>query len=131
MKKTVDILLSDTSATMAGLYRPKTAETKHTFEVMLSFIQEILDTSEREVLHGAVDEVLRVLKSEKVRETDKKKEVEALLYGREGKMPDERFALLVNLSKKITDFTADEDEAAYNVSIFFGKLFFGGKIGKK
>lgn len=72
---------------------------------------------ERDVLHGAVDEVLRVLKSEKVKETDKKKEVESLLYGREGKMPDERFALLVNLSKKITDFTPEDDEAAYNVSL--------------
>ena len=64
-----------------------------------------------------MDEVLRVLKSEKVRETDKKKEIEALLYGKEGKMPDERFALLVNLSKKISDFTPEDDESAYNVTL--------------
>jgi pre-mRNA-splicing helicase BRR2 len=44
IKKTADILIGDTSG-LAGLYRPKTAETRHTFEVMLSFIQEILDTS--------------------------------------------------------------------------------------
>ena len=42
--------------------------------------------------------MLATLKSEKVKE--KKEEVTALL----GKLPDERFALLVNLGKKITDF---------------------------
>ena len=60
----------------------------------------------REILHGAVDEILRSLKSDNVREKEKRREVEALI----GKLADDRFALLHNLSKKITDFVFDEDE---------------------
>ena len=41
-----------------------------------------------------------------MRDKEKRREVEALI----GKLPDERYALLVNLSKKITDFVIDENE---------------------
>ena len=59
----------------------------------------------RDILCGAADEVLAVLKSDKIRDKDRKKEVENLL----GQLADERFALLVNLGKKVTDFSmADE-----------------------
>lgn len=71
------------------------------------------------MLFGAADEVLRVLKSEAFREKDKKKEVKALL----GDLSDERFALLVNLSKKITDFHPDDEDARENVSIFHLPFF--------
>lgn len=59
----------------------------------------------RDILCGAADEVLCVLKNDKLKEKEKKKETEALL----GRLADERFALLVNLGKKITDFGAKED----------------------
>ena len=39
------------------------------------------------------------------KDKDKKKEITALL----GDMPDERFALLVNLGKKISDYAVDRD----------------------
>ena len=87
----------------AGLYKPKTAETKQTYEVMLSFIQEALGDQPRDILHGAADEVLRTLKDDRMREKEKKKETEELLGSQ---LPEERFALLVNLGKKITDFSA-------------------------
>lgn len=48
---------------------------------------------------------MAVLKSEKIREKDRKKEVELLL----GPLTDERIAVLMNLAKKITDFSLDED----------------------
>ena len=58
----------------------------------------------RDILCGAADEVLAVLKNDKMREKEKKREVENLL----GTLADERFALLVNLGKKITDWVQEE-----------------------
>jgi len=108
----------------AGLYKPKTAETKQTYEVMLSFIQEALGDQPRDILHGAADEVLRTLKDDRMREKEKKKETEELLGSQ---LPEERFALLVNLGKKITDFSAaaldqDDDEnidETYGINVQF------------
>lgn len=64
---------------------------------------------------GAADEVLAVLKSDKIREKDRKKEVELLL----GPLTDERIAVLTNLAKKITDFSIDEDKSKFDNVRFF------------
>jgi len=56
------------------------------------------------VLCGAADEVLSVLKNDKMREKEKKRDVEGLL----GSLAEERFALLVNLGKKITDWVQED-----------------------
>jgi pre-mRNA-splicing helicase BRR2 len=85
-------------------YHPKTAETRQTYEVLLSFIQESLGDQPRDVLQGAVEEVLITLKNKNMKDKDKKKETEALLGVT---LPEERFALLTNLGKKITDFDLD------------------------
>ena len=45
-----------------------------------------------------------VLKNDRMKDKERKKEVEGLL----GSLADERFALLVNLGKKITDWGQDE-----------------------
>lgn len=58
----------------------------------------------RDVLCGAADEVLIVLKNDRMKDKEKKKEVEGLL----GELAEERFALLVNLGKKITDWSQEE-----------------------
>lgn len=98
-------LLSDGIEHMMGImYRPKTQETRQTYEVLLTFIQEALGDQPRDVLCGAADEVLAVLKNDKLKDKEKKKETETLL----GSLADERFALLVNLGKKITDYGVDE-----------------------
>nr|CAH7726674.1 unnamed protein product [Callosobruchus chinensis] len=60
----------------------------------------------KDILCGAADEVLQVLKNDRLKEREKKKETEALL----GTIADERFALLVNLGKKITDFGNEENK---------------------
>lgn len=94
---------------MVGIvYRPKTQETRQTYEVLLSFIQEAIDHQPRDILCGTADEVLAVLKNDKLKEKEKKRETELLL----GSLADERFALLVNLGKKITDFGTDEKTTA-------------------
>jgi len=58
----------------------------------------------RDVLCGAADEVLAVLKNDRTKDREKRREVEVLLGG----LADERYALLVNLGKKITDWGSDE-----------------------
>lgn len=89
---------------MVGVvYRPKTQETRQTYEVLLSFIQEALGDQPRDILCGAADEILVVLKNDRLKDRDKKKDIDALL----GAIPDERFALLVNLGKKINDFGSE------------------------
>jgi len=57
-----------------------------------------------EILCGAADEVLGVIKNDRLKDREKKTETETLL----GPLPEERFALFVNLAKKITDFGNEE-----------------------
>ncbi|KAJ8921892.1 hypothetical protein NQ315_008525 [Exocentrus adspersus] len=100
-------LLSEGVDEMVGIiYRPKTQETRQTYEVLLSFLQEALGDQPRDILCGAADEVLQVLKNERLKEREKKRETETLL----GPIAEERFALLVNLGKKITDFGNEENK---------------------
>ena len=106
--------------TLEGLYKPKTPETKQTFEVLLSFIQEALGDQPHDVLIGAADEVLRTLKNDRLRDKERKKETEELLGAA---LAEERFALLVNLGKKITDFGnpgGDDDDEDNNVDETYG-----------
>lgn len=53
-----------------------------------------------EILCGAADEVLEVLKNDRYKDREKKKQTEELL----GDLDEEKFSLLVNLSRKITDW---------------------------
>ncbi|CAO1443370.1 unnamed protein product [Diamesa tonsa] len=101
-------LLSEGIDEMVGIvYRPKTQETRQTYEVLLSFIQEALGDQPRDILCGAADEILAVLKNDKLKDRDRKREIDGLL----GSVAEERFALLVNLGKKITDFGSDSGSA--------------------
>ncbi|KAJ2939955.1 hypothetical protein O0L34_g6662 [Tuta absoluta] len=104
------------------LYRPRAQHTRHAYELLLSFMQSTLGDQPRDILCGACDEVLVVLKNDKLKDPEKKKEVEMLL----GPIADERFALLVNLGKKITDFnissSADgntEIDETYGINVQF------------
>jgi pre-mRNA-splicing helicase BRR2 len=49
--------------------------------------------------------VLCVLKNDKLKDKEKKRETEALL----GSIAEERFALLTNLGKKINDFNTESN----------------------
>lgn len=59
----------------------------------------------RDILCGAADEVLAVLKNDKMRDKERRREVEQLL----GPADDTRYHVLVNLGKKITDYGGDKD----------------------
>ena len=92
---------------MAGLkYRPKNRESIQTYEMILSFIQIGVGDQPRDVLCGAADEVLEILKKDTLKDLDKKKGVEEVI----GFLRDDKFAQLVGLSKKITDYNIDGPE---------------------
>ncbi|XP_041988787.1 putative U5 small nuclear ribonucleoprotein 200 kDa helicase [Aricia agestis] len=109
--------------TPAGvLYRPRAQHTRQAYELLLAFMQSALGDQPRDILCGACDEVLVVLKNDKLKDPERKKEIEALL----GSIPDERFALLVNLGKKITDFNVNtstegntEIDETYGINVQF------------
>ena len=60
-------VLSSNSA-MAGLrYRPKTKDTQRVYELLLSFITGCLGSQPQDILCGAADEVLDILKEDKLK----------------------------------------------------------------
>ncbi|CAK1554439.1 unnamed protein product [Leptosia nina] len=109
--------------TPAGvLYRPRAQHTRHAYELLLAFMQSALGDQPRDILCGACDEVLVVLKNDKLKDPERKKEIELLL----GPIADERFAVLVNLGKKITDFNVNsssegktEIDETYGINVQF------------
>ena len=91
-----------------GLYRPKTRETRAAYEALLGSIQAQIGDQPADVLRGAVDEVLAVLKSDAItRDADRKRALEGLVNA----MSAERFDQLVGLGRLVTDYV-DPTEAA-------------------
>ncbi|KAI0280130.1 Sec63-domain-containing protein [Russula aff. rugulosa BPL654] len=67
-------------------YRPRTAETRDVYELILSSVHLALGDQAQDVVRSAADTVLETLKSENMKDFDKKKEVEEVLG------PDETMA---------------------------------------
>ncbi|CAK8692210.1 U5 small nuclear ribonucleoprotein 200 kDa helicase-like [Clavelina lepadiformis] len=112
-------LLSEGVDEMVGVvYKPRTKETRETYEILLSFIQAALGDQPRDILCGAADEVISVLKNERHRDKERRKEIQSLL----GPLEDTRYHVLVNLGKKITDFGSakDADTADDNIDETYG-----------
>lgn len=89
-------------------YRPRTAETREVYELMLSAVHTALGDQVQDVVRSAADTVLETLKDERMKDFDKKKEIEKIL----GSISSDHFSQLVNLSKKITDYNADDETKA-------------------
>ncbi|XVE52318.1 hypothetical protein DITRI_Ditri02bG0113300 [Diplodiscus trichospermus] len=88
------------SVTEEGVYQPKTKETRAAYEAMLSLIQQQLGGQPLNIVSGAADEILAVLKNEGIKNPDKKKEIEKLL----NPIPGQVFDQLVSIGKLITDY---------------------------
>ena len=120
--KTATLLSEDLDEVAGVMYRPKTPETRKTYEYILHCIQEALGDQSREILCGAADEVLAALKNNKIRDKERRKEVESLM----GPLADERYNIIVSLGKKITDWKEDTEkpdeesiDEAYGVNVQF------------
>ncbi|EPQ53751.1 Sec63-domain-containing protein [Gloeophyllum trabeum ATCC 11539] len=87
-------------------YRPRTAETREVYELILSSVHQALGDQAQDVVRSAADTVLETLKNDSLKDFDKKKEVEDVL----GPIANESFSQLVNLSKKITDYGAEDEK---------------------
>ena len=94
---------------MEGLtYRPRTAETREVYELILATVHQALGDQANDIVRSAADTILETLKNDSMKDFDKKKEIEEIL----GSLPNETFSQLVNLSKKITDYGVEDDEQA-------------------
>lgn len=85
-------------------YRPRTAETREVYELILATVHQTLGDQAMDIVRSAADTVLETLKNESLKDFDKKKEIEEIL----GSVPNEAFSQLVNLSKKITDYGVED-----------------------
>lgn len=74
----------------AGFYRPRTKETRAAYEALLNTIHQQFGDQPQDVLRGAADEVLAVLKNDNLTDPARHKEISELL----GPTTDDRFAEL-------------------------------------
>lgn len=88
------------TSTDDGVYQPKTKETRAAYEGLLSLIQQQLGGQPLNIVSGAADEILAVLKNDNIQHPEKKKEIEKLL----NPIPSQVFDTMVNYGKLITDY---------------------------
>ena len=88
-------------------YRPRTAATRATFDLILTLVANALGDVPYEVVRSAADAVLEYLKDDDMKDFDKKKEIDDILGTSLG---PKQFNDLVNLGKKITDYDAQDEE---------------------
>jgi pre-mRNA-splicing helicase BRR2 len=103
-------ILSQQDLVVEGLkYRPRTAGTQETYNLITIIVARNLGDVPNTVMRSAADAVLEYLKDGEMKDFDKKKEIDDILGVTMG---SKEFNELVNLGKKITDYDAqDEDEA--------------------
>lgn len=89
-----------------GSYRPRTKETREAYEALLAVLSAQFTDAPADVLRGAADETLAILKNDLSKDPERHKEVNRLL----GEVSDERFAQLVALGKLITDFVPEGEQ---------------------
>jgi pre-mRNA-splicing helicase BRR2 len=89
-------------------YRPRTAETRAVYELMLASVHSLLGDTPPAMVRSAADMILSYLKDDELKDLDKKREIDSLVSSN---VPNDTFAQLVSLGKKITDYGEDEDAA--------------------
>ena len=101
-------ILSAADALVEGLkYRPRTPATRQTYDLILTTTANNLGDVPHEVVRSAADAILEILKDENMKDFDKKKEIDDLLGLTMG---SKEFNELVNLGKKITDYSGQDED---------------------
>ena len=98
-------VLSETEDMDSMNYRPKTRESKAAYEEILTMVQVSLGDQPHDILRGAADEILALLKETTIRDPERQKEIGKIMP----RLSSERFNKLTNLGKRITDFNAQMD----------------------
>uniref|UniRef100_A0A7S0D2D4 RNA helicase n=1 Tax=Amorphochlora amoebiformis TaxID=1561963 RepID=A0A7S0D2D4_9EUKA len=101
----IDTAVNVLNADVDAVYRPQTRDTKQAYEALLSLIQHAMGDKPHDVLQSAADEVLAIMKEDNVKLKVQKQELKKLL-GISHKFDDERFGRFINVTKKITDYSA-------------------------
>eukprot|EP01035_Chromulina_nebulosa_P017991 gene17991-23628_t len=89
------------------LYTPKTKETKIVYEEILSIIQIYLGDQSHETINGAADEVISISKNDSLNDSLKYNEIIKIL----GKISSTKYAYLVNLIKKLSDYSTSKQDS--------------------
>lgn len=101
-------VLSAGDALIEGLkYRPRTAATRATYDLLLTVTAGKLGDLPQEYVRSAADAVLEYLKDDAMKDLDKKKEIDEIIGE---SLSSKEFNELVNLGKKITDYNAQDDD---------------------
>ncbi|KAG1685193.1 hypothetical protein DVH05_009684 [Phytophthora capsici] len=99
-------ILKESSAFESAAYRPKNPASQEAYEQILGVVAHQLGAQPGEILAGAAEEVLAILKNDNYRDDEKHKEVQKLLKT----IPAHTFSQMVAAGKRITDFSLDSDE---------------------
>lgn len=93
-------ILRESSAFEASSYKPKNPQSQDAYELILGVVAQQLGAQPGEILAGAAEEVLSILKNDAYRDDEKEREVQKLLKF----LPTETFNQLVVAGRRITDF---------------------------
>ncbi|KAI9991581.1 hypothetical protein PInf_018028 [Phytophthora infestans] len=99
-------ILKESSAFESAAYRPKNPASQEAYEQILGVVAQQLGAQPGEILAGAAEEVLAILKNDNYRDDEKLKEVQKLLKT----IPTHTFSQLVAAGKRITDFFLENGE---------------------
>ncbi|KDN46281.1 putative ATP dependent RNA helicase [Tilletiaria anomala UBC 951] len=106
-----DIL--EATAELEGLrYKPRTFETRQTFELILSLVHSLIGDQASDIVRSAADTILEVLKDYNLKDLDKLRDCREVIGAGESGLSQDTFGQLLNLSKKITDYDEEETKAA-------------------
>jgi len=97
-------IIEATQDTEGLTYRPRTKETAEVYAMILASVHTALGDQAQDVVRSAADTVLETLKTDTMKDFDKKKDIESIL----GSVSNASFSELLTLSKKITDYGDDE-----------------------
>ncbi|KAJ1439332.1 Sec63 Brl domain-containing protein [Ochromonadaceae sp. CCMP2298] len=98
-------ILSQLEDMDASSYRPKTRETREAYEELLREMQLLIGDQPQDILKGAADEVLSVLKDDSMRDPQRHKELMKI----SPRFDQDRFHRAVNVGKRITDYNVKEE----------------------
>mmetsp|Transcript_11324 Transcript_11324/g.39302 ORF Transcript_11324/g.39302 Transcript_11324/m.39302 type:complete len:1241 (-) Transcript_11324:3157-6879(-) len=93
-------VLAGSAELEAVTYVPKTKECRSAYEGVLSAVHGLMGDVPADVLRGAAEEVLYILKDDKLKSADRRVEIEKLV----GASLAEKYSSLVSLGVQITDF---------------------------
>lgn len=98
-------VLSQTEDMDTVTYKPKTRETKIAYEELLRLVQQIIGDQPHDILKGAADEILAVLKDDSFSESSRQREIEKLT----ARLSADKYYNLVNVGKNVTDYRTTQD----------------------